>query len=296
LEKQIHSTLDRKIFNWIAYLTVGSFAVIAVLPFVILLVNSFASEHSIITRGYTLFPQEFSTDAYRLVFLNPGKIWRSYGVTVLITVVGTALSLLLSSMAAYVIFRKEVKYRNQLAFFLYFTTLFNGGLAPYFMIVTRYLHLKNTLMVMVLVPLFNVLNILILRNFLRASIPEELIESAKIDGAGDFGIYRRIILPLFKPALASIGLFTALGYWNDWWTAMMFVEKESLWPLQYVLYQILSSTNIASNMLNNLAVFNLPKESLKLAMTVIATGPIVLVYPFVQRYFVNGITLGAVKG
>jgi putative aldouronate transport system permease protein len=296
LEKQIHSTLDRKIFNWIAYLTVGSFAVIAVLPFVILLVNSFASEHSIITRGYTLFPQEFSTDAYRLVFLNPGKIWRSYGVTVLITVVGTALSLLLSSMAAYVIFRKEVKYRNQLAFFLYFTTLFNGGLAPYFMTVTRYLHLKNTLMVMVLVPLFNVLNILILRNFLRASIPEELIESAKIDGAGDFGIYRRIILPLFKPALASIGLFTALGYWNDWWTAMMFVEKESLWPLQYVLYQILSSTNIASNMLNNLAVFNLPKESLKLAMTVIATGPIVLVYPFVQRYFVNGIMLGAVKG
>lgn len=290
---QIMESVTIKIF---AYLIVGLFAAVAILPFAILFINSFASEQSIISHGYTLFPKEFSLDAYELVFLNPWKIVHSYCVTILLTVSGTFLSLFLSSMAAYVMFRKDVKYRNWLAFFLYFTTLFNGGLASFYIIVTQYLHLKNTFQVLLLVPMFNVINILILRNFLRGSIPEELIEAAKIDGAGDFGIFLRVVLPLFKPALASIGMFTALGYWNDWWTPMMFVERENLWPLQYVLYQILSSTNIASNMINNIAVFNLPKESLKLAMTVIATGPIVLIYPFVQKYFVSGITLGSVKG
>lgn len=286
---------ESSLFKIFAYLIVGLFALVAILPFAILFINSFASEQSIIGYGYTLFPKEFSLEAYELVFLNPWEIAHSYCVTILLTISGTFLSLFLSSMAAYVMFRKDVKYRNCLAFFLYFTTLFNGGLASFYIIVTQYLHLKNTFQVLLLVPMFNVINILILRNFLRGSIPEELIEVAKIDGAGDFGIYLRVVLPLFKPALASIGMFTALGYWNDWWTPMMFVERENLWPLQYVLYQILSSTNIASNMINNIAVFNLPKESLKLAMTVIATGPIVLVYPFVQKYFVSGITLGSVK-
>ncbi|HEY8462533.1 MAG TPA: carbohydrate ABC transporter permease [Bacillota bacterium] len=294
--QKYRSTADQILLKLIAYLVVGLMGVAAIIPFIILLLNSFASEQSIINHGYTLFPREFSKDAYELVFLNPWRIIRSYGVTVLLTVTGTTVSLFLSSLAAYVLFRKDVKYRNQLAFFLYFTTLFNGGLASFYIVVTQYLHLRNTFQVLLLIPMFNVVNILILRNFLRGSIPEELIEAAKIDGANDFGIYLRVVLPLFKPALASIGLFTALGYWNDWWTPMMFVERESLWPLQYVLYQILSSTNIASNFINNIAVFNLPKESLKLAMTVIATGPVVLVYPFVQKYFVSGITLGSIKG
>ena len=185
-----------------------------------------------------------------------------------------------------------------MAFFLYFTTLFSGGLAPYYIIVSRVLHLRNTLWVLYLVPMFagaGVFYILILRSYVK-SIPDSLIEAARIDGAGDFAIYWRIILPLSKPALAAIGLFMALAYWNDWWTPMMFVEKEVLHPLQYVLYRILSSVNIAAHMVNNIATIDMPKESLKLAMTVVTTGPIILLYPFVQRYFVKGITLGAVKG
>lgn len=296
MSMRISKTGDQRIFLGIAYLLVGLFACLAILPFYILVVNSFASEHSILTRGYLLFPREISWKGYELVFQNPAKIFRSYGITILVTGVGTLISLFISSMSAYVLFRKDVKYRNQLAFFLYFTTLFNGGLMSYYLIVSQYLHLKNTLSVLLLVPMFNVLNILILRNFLRGSIPEEMIEAGKIDGAGDFGIYLRIVLPLFKPALAAIGMLTALNYWNDWWTAMIFVEREGLWPMQYVLYQILSSVNIASNMLNNVAMVDLPKESLKLAMTVISIGPIIFLYPFVQKYFVRGITLGAIKG
>lgn len=202
----------------------------------------------------------------------------------------------ISSMAAYVMYRKDVKYRNQLAFFLYFTELFQGGLVSFFIVVSSILKLKNTIWVLILVPLFNVFNVLVLRNFIRSAIPDSLPESAKIDGAGDFKIFIRIILPLTKPALASIGLFTALNYWNDWWTAMMFVERQNKQPLQYILYQILSTVNVASSMINNAAVIDLPKETLKLAMTVISTGPIIILYPFVQKYFVKGITLGAVKG
>ena len=199
-------------------------------------------------------------------------------------------------MAAYVMYRKEVRYRNVLAFYIFFTTLFSGGLAPYYIILATVYHLKNTYFVMLLVPMFNVMYILILRNFIKSSIPDSLVESAKIDGAGDFRIFLQIILPLSKPALASIGLFTALAYWNDWWTPMMFVEREILYPLQYRLYLILSSVNLAANVVQSAVTISLPQESLKLALTVVSVGPIVLAYPFAQKYFVKGITLGAIKG
>jgi putative aldouronate transport system permease protein len=291
-------TSDEIILQIIGYCVIGTIGFVTLLPFVVLIGSSFASEHEIITQGYNIVPHEFSLEAYNLVFRNPQKILRAYGVTLLVTSVGTATALFVGSMAAYVMSRKDVKYRNYIAFFLYFTTLFQGGLAPYYIIVSRVLHLKNTLWVLLLVPMFagaGVFYILILRNYVK-SIPDSLIEAARIDGAGDFAIYWRIILPLSKPALAAIGLFMALAYWNDWWTPMMFVEKEAFHPLQYVLYRILSSVNIAAHMVNNIATFDMPKESLKLAMTVVTTGPIILLYPFVQRYFVKGITLGAVKG
>lgn len=289
-------TTDQMILISISYFIVGILALFTVFPFIVLIVNSFSSEHYIINYGYSLVPREISFDAYGLVFRSPKTIARAYGVTILVTAAGTTISLFLSSMAAYVMYRKDLRYRNGLAFFIYFTTLFNGGLAPYYIILSSNYHLKNTLLVLLLVPMFSAMNILILRNFIRASIPDSLNESAKIDGAGDFTIFIRIILPLSKPALASIGLFTALGYWNDWWTPMMFVEKQPLFPLQYVLYTIISSVNISANVVENASTVVLPQESLKLAMTVISTAPILFVYPFVQRYFVKGITLGSVKG
>ena len=293
---KIKKSADYIILQIIAYTVITIFAILAFFPFLVLIISSFSSEHSIITNGYSLFPKQWSTAAYDLIFQNPKKIIDSYKITVFVTVVGTALSLFLSTMGAYVLFRKTVKYRNKLTFFIFFTTLFNGGLVPYFILVSKYLHLKNTVLVLLLLPMFSVFNILILRNFISGSIPESLVESATIDGAGDFKIFISIVLPLCKPAMASIGLFTALAYWNDWWTPMMFIQKQSLFPLQYTLYQIISSVTFSSQMVSNLPPLNLPKESLKLAMTVVATGPILLVYPFVQKYFVAGITIGAVKG
>jgi putative aldouronate transport system permease protein len=287
---------DAVVLNVIAYVVMLLLAFLALFPFYVMLINSFASEHAIINFGYSLLPQEFSLEAYRLVFRNPEQIANAYGVSILITVVGTILSLFFSSMAAYTMSRKDVRYRNKLAFFLYFTTLFNGGLAPTYVVVSTILHLKNTLAILILWPMFNVLYILILRNFFMNQIPASLSDAAKIDGANDFTIFIRIVLPLTTAALASIGLFTALFYWNDWWTAMLYVERSTLQPLQYVLYRILSSATLAANVVNNVATINLPQESLKLAMTAISTGPIILAYPFAQRYFVKGMMIGAIKG
>lgn len=281
--------------NIIAYIVISLFAFTALYPFASLVTSSFASEHFLINKGYRLIVKEFSFAAYEQIFREPADIFRSYGVTIFITVIGTAISLYCSTMAAYVMFRKEVVHRNKLAFFLYFTELFNGGLVSYYIIVSKNLGLRNTFLVMILVPLFTTFNILILRNFLNSSVPYSLVESAKIDGANDFAIFMKIALPLSKAALASIGLFTALAYWNDWWTPMMFVEKEKLFSLQYMLYRMLSAAQVTSAASDNVAMINVPRESLKLAMTVIATGPIILLYPFVQKYFVAGITIGSVK-
>jgi putative aldouronate transport system permease protein len=290
------SPSDVRAVNGLAWLVVGLLACAAVLPFVVLIVNSLESEHSILNGGYSLWPKELSFEAYAMIFANPGRILNVYGVTIVVTVTGTALSLLLSAMAAYTLARREVRFRGAMAFFLYFTQLFNGGLVTYYLLVTRDLHLSNTIWVLILVPLFSVMNILILRNYMANSVPESLIESARIDGMGDLGIFFRVVFPLSAPVLASIGLFTALAYWNDWWTPMMFVQKPELQPLQYTLYQMLASVTYTAQMVNNMPTIELPKESLKLAMTVVATAPVLVVFPFLQKYLMSGITLGSVKG
>ena len=177
--------------------------------------------------------------------------------------------------------RKDLKYRNFLAFFVYFTTLFNGGLVSYYIILSNVYKLQNTIFVLLLVPMFNALYILILKNYIKGYHPDTLSESAKMSGTGDFRIFIQIVLPLSKAALASIGMFTALAYWNDWWTAMMFVQPQNLHPLQYVLYSILSDVNASAMLVNKVPSLEMPKESLKLALTVVATGPIIFVYPFV---------------
>lgn len=288
-------SIDTQIMKLISYIVLSLFVFMALYPFASLVTSSFATEHSLINDGYRLFIKEFSLAAYQQIFQDPADILRSYFVTICVTVIGTSLSLYCATMAAYVMFRKEVLYRNQLAFFLYFTELFNGGLVSYYIIVSKNLGLRNTYLVMILVPLFSTFNILILRNFLNSSVPYSLIESAKLDGANDFLIFGKIVLPLSKAALASIGLFTALAYWNDWWTPMMFVEKENMFSLQYMLYRMLSAAQVTAAASDNVSAINVPRESLKLAMTVVATGPIILLYPFVQKYFVAGITIGSVK-
>ena len=294
---KIKTPLSFKVFNISGKLLVGIVALICMLPFVMLLSASLTNESSIALNGYGLWPAEFSTRAYSTLFKNPIDIFRAYGVTIFITAAGTLSGLLLITMTSYVLSRQDVKYRNQIAFFFYFTTLFNGGLISTYIFIVRYLGLKNSLIALILPLLFNVFYLLIMRSFMN-SIPVSIIESAKIDGAGEMRIFVQLVLPLAKPGLATIGLFVALDYWNDWYNAMLYISKQTLYPLQYLLYSIISAAQALSRISSqtSVPVADMPSQSLRMAMAVIAMGPILLLYPFVQKYFVKGITIGAVKG
>jgi putative aldouronate transport system permease protein len=290
-------TISTGLFQILGFFIITIIAVACLLPFILLFSGSFTSEHAIRFYGYSVLPREFTTEAYQLVFKHPVKIVRAYGVSIFITAVGTAGSLFLITMTAYVISRKSFKYRNILSFFFYFTTLFNGGMVSTYIFYIRYLHLKDNLLALILPGMFNVFYLLIMRSFVSA-IPQALIESAKIDGAGEFKIFVRIIFPLLPSGLATIGLFIALGYWNDWYNAMLYINSQDKYPLQYMLYDLLMRVQAMSQIASQVGirVENIPSNALKLAMAVVATGPVILLYPFVQKYFVKGITIGSVKG
>ncbi|WP_028559386.1 carbohydrate ABC transporter permease [Paenibacillus pinihumi] len=285
------------VFNIIGYIVITIFTVLCALPFWLIISGSLSAENDIIRDGFKLIPQNFSIDAYKSVFQNPEQIFTAYRVTILLTLGGTALGLFLTSMAGYVLSRKDFKYRDSLAFFIYFTTLFSGGLIPWYILIVNYLDWKDNFLALLIPGLMSAWNIILMKNFMK-SIPESITESAKIDGAGEFTIYLKLILPLATPGLATIGLFLGLSYWNDWFAANMFITTESKYPLQFLLYKILASaavlkTDIAGNLGPD---FKPPAETLKMAVAIIVTGPIVFLYPFVQRYFVKGLTIGAVKG
>ena len=284
-------------FYIICYAVITIVTVICLVPFLLLISGSFTSEQYIRFNGFSLLPGEFSTEAYSLIFKTPERILRAYGVSIFITLVGTVLGLFITTLTAYVISRKDFKYRNVLSFFFYFTTLFNGGMVSTYIFYIRYLHLQDSYWALILPMMFNVFYLLIMRTFVN-NIPVALIESAKLDGAGEWRIFFSIILPLLKSGLATIGLFLALGYWNDWYNAMLYMQTEAKYPLQYMLYSIQQETQALAQIASQagIQVANLPSNSLKLAMAVVATGPIVILYPFVQRYFIAGITIGSVKG
>lgn len=288
---------ERAVFNAIGYAYIIVLAALCLLPFWLIVSGSFTSEQAIFTKGFGIVPTEFSTEAYRIIFKSPKTVINAYGVSIFVTSFGTLLGLTISSLAAYALSRPDLKSRNGIAFSFYFTMLFNGGLIPAYLLVVRYLGLKNNLLALILPPLITAWHVLILRNFMK-TIPDSITESAKIDGANDLVIYRRLILPLAKPGLAVIGLFTALHYWNDWHHAMLYIDDQKLMPLQYYLYQLLSRADFMKTATRGARIpsQNLPTESLKMAMAVVATGPILLLYPFVQRYFVKGLTIGAIKG
>ena len=285
------------VFNIIGYILVGLVAIICLLPFIMLISGSFSSEQAIRFTGYGLLPKEFTLEAYRIVFKYPEKIARAYGVSIFITVTGTVLGLFITTMAAYVISRKDFKYRNVISFFFYFTTLFNGGMVSTYIFYIQYLHLKDNLLALILPGMVNIFYLLIMRS-LVAAVPIALVESAKIDGAGEFRTFLQIVLPLLKSGLATIGLFMALGYWNDWYNAMLYMNSSEKYPLQYMLYDLLQQTQALARIASQagIRVESLPSNTLKLAMAVVATGPIILLYPFVQKYFVKGVTIGSVKG
>lgn len=289
---------ERAAFNLIGGFLIGLIAVVCLIPFLLIVSGSFSSEAAVIQSGYSILPKGATLNAYRSIFKSPERIALAYRNTILYTVTGTGIGLFLTAMTGYVLSRKDFAWRNFFSMFFYFTTLFSGGLIPTYLLMMS-LGMKNNPLAVVMPSLLSVFNILLMRNFM-SSIPDAITESAKIDGANDFGIFVRLILPLTKPALATIGLFMALGYWNSWYSCMLYITDYRLFTLQYYLYNILNQTNEIKRIMELGGTVNpgemLPQETVKLAMTCVATGPILLLYPFVQRYFVKGITIGAVKG
>lgn len=295
LKKSKHA--DELIFKVISYIVLSIFSLLCLFPFLLMISSSFMNEKEIISEGFKLIPSKLDFSAYEFLFKNPKRLLDSYSVTIIITVVGTVGGLFVMSMAGYVLNRKDFKYRNGFSFFIYFTTLFSGGLVPSYILMVKYLGLKDNILAMILPGIVSAWSIFLMRNFMKA-IPDSLYESGTIDGAGDFRIYWQIFMPLAIPSLATIGLFTALGYWNEWYNAMLYIQTPSKFPLQFFLKKIVDQANVQMLVAQGIQVDtnDLPSESIKMATATIAIGPIILLYPFVQKYFVSGLTIGSVKG
>ncbi len=293
--KKRRAGADRISFNMISFVVLTVLSLVCLLPFWLVVSGSFSDQQSIQLNGYRLIPEKFSVDAYRMLFRIPEELLQAYGVTIFVTAAGTGLGLFITSMAAYVLADREFRYRYQVSFFFYFTSIFGGGLVPWYIFNTKYLHFHNNIIALILPILVNVTYLLILKSYMM-NIPDSLYESARLDGV----VYFRIALPLCKAGLATVGLFIALNYWNDWYNAMLFLDegKRELYPLQYYLNNILTKAQAinAAAARSGIPASDVPSEPMKLAMTVVATGPIVLLYPFLQKYFVKGVTIGAVKG
>ena len=292
-----YSGADRrtKIFS---YLVVGLFGFICLYPLLLTVVVSLTPEEVINRDGYSLIPREMTLYTYNYIFIHSGnRIMKSYGVTIAITVIGTFASMLVTCLISYAISLKEMKYRNVIAFICNLTSIVSAGLVPWYVVCTQWYGLSNSLFGLILPPMFSVWNMFLMRTYFRAISPS-LYDAAKIDGAGHWTIFFRVALPLSVTALLTVGLMYALSYWNDWWHALMFIDKRDLFPLQFYLYSIMSNVNAVSSgrvPAGAAANMRLPAETVKMAVTIITIGPIIFLYPFIQRYFVKGIMMGAVK-
>ena len=286
-----------KIIRGFGYAFITFYAVCCIIPFLIIVSSSFTSEAVIRAEGVQLIPKDITLEAYDMVTKN-GGIWKSYILTIVMTVVGTGVGLSIISMTGYALQRKDFFFRNAISFYIYFTSLFSAGLAPYYLLMTQAYHLQDSYLAVLLPLMMSPWLIILMKNFVKA-IPHEITESGKIDGAGDMRIFISLILPMLKPALATIGLFLALGYWNEWYQSSLFLgSKVAVKPLQYTLYEVVNKIDALKNSVAGqfVIIADIPQESVKMANAVLATGPIVLLYPFVQKYFISGITVGAVKG
>lgn len=272
--------------------------IMCVLPILLLISTSFTPQEVLWKNGVKLIPETVSLDAYRLTFKSPQMIINAYKVSLLVTVVGTVLNLLVCALAAYPLSKPTYKYRNITSFFIYFTVLFSGGLVPFYILVVQVLNLKDSIWALILPLVASPWLIFLLRTYFK-DIPTTLFESAKLDGAGEYTIFFKILLPLSKPALATAGLMIALNYWNDWYHAMLFIEDQAKVPLQQMLQQLtdyidMLKTNQTKNMISTMG--EIPSDGIVAATSIIAIGPMLFVFMFFQKYFISGITAGAVKG
>lgn len=292
-----------KILNmqWLLHLLFIAYVAVTLIPLLLVLAVSITDEKVLTLNGYSLFPEKVSFDAYTFLFNDASVILNSYMVTILVTVIGTSLGLLFTTLLAYPLSRKDFPFRTGLSFYIALTMLFNGGLVPWYLVYTNLLGINDSLIALI-VPnlLMSAFNVFIVRTFFTTTIPPELIECAQIDGAGEFRIFFQIILRLSLPVMATIGLFTILAYWNDWWNSLIFISDRDKYTLQYLLNKILMDINVILNSPGNSSQSQLlaliPTETVRMAMAVIGTGPILVAYPFLQKYIVQGMTIGAVKG
>ena len=279
----------------------GMLAALCILPFFFVLIISLTSEQSLQANGYRFWPEEWSLEAYKYIFESGSNIIRSYGITITVTVAGTLLGLVIMTTYAYALSRKNFAYRKFFTKLIFIPMLFSGGMVSSYLVVTRFLGLKNNILALILPICVSSFNIIVLRTFFKTSVPDAIIESAKIDGASEFLLFLKIVLPISLPAIATIALFLTLGFWNDWFNAMLYIDKNSLIPLQYLLIKLETSIEFLvnnSSALGTTAVqeaAKMPKETVKMAIVVITTLPIIFAYPFFQKYFVSGLTVGAVK-
>lgn len=297
--KSIASSSE-KLLNVVFHIILVVLAVSCLYPFLVILGSSFQTQEEIMTSGYAVIPKEFTTEAYKLIFLTPKRVIDAYGVTFFTTLISTVCGLFLVSTCGYVMSRNDFAYKRILALFVFFTMLFNGGLVPTYILMTRTLGLKDSLLALIIPGMCSAWNILLMKGFFK-TIPPSLIESAKLDGAGEFQIFARIIVPISKPAFATVGLLLTLDFWNEWFNSLLYINDPSKVKLQYLLITMLRNVEFLSSpeaqqygLLTGMET--IPVMSVRMAMCVLAAGPILLVFPFFQKYFVKGLTVGAVKG
>lgn len=281
----------------VMYSLVTIYSALCLFPMLLVLMISVTDEDALLRNGYSFFPEKFSLYAYKLIFTGGSQVMQSYAISIFVTIVGTVLAVLVTSMAGYTLANKNVKNRNLLALYFFITMIFSAGIVPWYLM-NRSLGLTNNILALIIPSLlFSPFNLFLVRNFMNG-VPDSLRESATIDGANDITIAFRIYLPLCMPVLATIALFYGLDYWNNWWNAIMLIDNKELYPLQFMLLQLQSEISMLNEMtmLAGTSGMTLPSESVKMATAIVTIGPIIFLYPYLQKYFVKGLVIGSVKG
>lgn len=286
--------------RFLVHLFVIAFALVCLYPFLLVIGGSLMTNSEVMNGGFRVIPKDPTLASYKMLLGNGDLILNGYKVTLFVTIVGTTLSVMINGMMGYVLSRRHLAGRRVLNLYVLLTMLFNGGMVPWYMICTKYLHMQNNIWALIVPSLVGAWNIYLIRNYFTG-VPEEMWESAKLDGAGEFTIFGKIYLPLGKPVIATVVLFAALGYWNDWWLGLMLIDKTELQPLQMLLRTMMSNIQFLQTMSQQSSevqalLASVPGDGVKMAMVIVTTGPIILLYPIVQKYFMKGIMIGAVKG
>jgi putative aldouronate transport system permease protein len=292
---------DERIFARASALILAVFALITFAPFLLIAISSISSTKSLVNHGYSFFPQSLSLDSYIYMAAQGKIILRSYGVSLFVTTVGTITSLIITPMLAYPLSRKDFKFRNLFTFLVFFSLLFNGGVVPSYIMWTKVFALKNTIWALIIPTyLMNGFNVLLVKNYFERNVPKDLIEAAQMDGANELTIFTKVMIPLSTPVIATVGMFTGLAYWNDWINGLYYINDPAFYGVQQLLIRILSNiaylrSGAAASVVGNI-VISLPGDSIRMALAVIGILPILIIFPLLQKYFIRGIVIGAVKG